>query len=150
MTDAASSPEPESSSESDDTHEADDARESDQPEGKSPLEWTVTGIGVLVVLFVVGFFVYEWVSREDAPADLVVSLGSPAAKGASVEVPVEVENVGRTVAQVAVVEVCAGEASCAQITFDYVPYGSRVAGVIGLAAPLGGPLTSRVVSFVEP
>ena len=122
----------------------------DRSEGKSPLEWSVTGVGVLIVAFVVGFFVYEWITSESGPADLTVSLGTPTVQGDGIEVPVDVKNVGHTVAQVAVVEVCAGDDSCAQITFDYVPHGSKVSGQVGLDAPLGDSLTSRVVSFVDP
>ena len=129
------------------------APDADAPAGsedKNALEWAVTGAGALIVLFVLGFFVYELVAGASGPAELVVRLGEPALDGATVEVPVEVRNTGERVAEAAVVEVCAGPEACAEITFDYVPYQSKLTGVVGLEAPLPGPLTTRVVSYRDP
>ena len=117
---------------------------------KNALEWSVTIVGGLIVLFVVGFFVYEWVAGASGPADLTVGLGTPSADGLTVEVPVEVKNEGERVAERVLVEVCAGPEACAEVTFDYVPYQSKVSGTVGLAAPLRAPLTTRVVSYVDP
>ncbi len=129
---------------------SDDSREDDGPPKKNALEWAVTIAGGLVVGFVVAFFVYEWVAGATGPADLTVSLGAPSSDSLTVEVPVEVMNEGERVAELVLVEICAGAASCAEITFDYVPYQSKKSGVVGLEAPLAGPLTSRVVSYVDP
>lgn len=117
---------------------------------KNALEWTVTVAGALIVLFVLGFFVYELVAGASGPARLVVSLGEPAVEGAASNVPVEIRNEGERVAELAVVEVCAGPENCAEITFDYVPYQSKLTGTVGLEAPLGAAPTSRVVSYRDP
>ena len=117
---------------------------------KNALEWSVTAVGAAIVLFVVGFFVYEWAAGASGPADLAVSLGEPVTDSLTVEVPVEVRNAGERVAERVVVEVCAGPEACAEVSFDYVPYQSRASGTVGLRAPLEGPLTTRVVSFVDP
>ncbi len=53
-------------------------------------------------------------------------------------------------AEAVVVEVCAGPDACAQVTFEYVPYQSKTTGTVGLEAPLRAPLTTRVVSYVDP
>ena len=122
----------------------------EQPPGKNALEWAVTGAGALIVLFVVGFFVYELVAGASGPADLTVTLGETTTDSLTVEVPVSVSNDGQRVAENVVVEVCAGPEACAEVTFDYVPYQSKATGMVGLAAPLGAPLTTRVVSFRDP
>lgn len=126
-----------------------DAGGSGRPE-KNALEWAVSGVGAAIVLFVIGFFVYEWVAGASGPADLVVSLGEATTDSLTVEVPVEVRNRGERVAEAVVVEVCAGPEACAEVTFDYVPYQSRASGRVGLTAPLRAPLTTRVVSYVDP
>jgi len=129
---------------------AEDGSAGDSSQDKNVLEWTVTAAGALIVLFVVGFFVYELVAGASGPADLVVTLGNAKVDSLTVEVPVEVTNEGQKVAEHAVVEVCAGPGACAQISFDYVPYQSTVTGVVGLEAPLAAPLTARVASYVDP
>lgn len=124
--------------------------EADGQPDKNALEWSVTIAGGLIVGFVIAFFVYEWAAGATGPADLTVTLGAPVTDSLTVEVPVEVRNEGQRVAELVLVEVCAGDASCAEITFEYVPYQSRTSGVVGLEAPLRAPLTSRVVSYVDP
>lgn len=119
-------------------------------ESKNALEWGVTIAGVLIVLSVTGFLVYELFAGASGPPQLQITLGEPKAVEARVEVPVEVQNKGARVAEVAVIEVCAGPDDCAEVTFDYVPYESTVTGTVGFKAPLKGPLSSRVVSFRDP
>lgn len=136
--------------EADDDAQADPSRDGDGGPKKNALEWSVTAVGALIVLFVVGFFVYELVAGASGPADLSVRLGEPAVDSLTVEVPVEVENTGQKVAENVVVEVCAGPEACAEITFDYVPYQSAATGMVGLSAPLAAPLTTRVVSYRDP
>ena len=127
----------------------DDANDSDDGErqDKNAIEWAVSGIGLAIVLLVVGFLVYQVVAGSDEPAELVITLESPETRQGTVMVPLTVENVGDRVAEAAVVEVCAGPESCAQVTFRYVPQGSKRNGTVGLAGPLAAPLETRVVSY---
>lgn len=119
-------------------------------EEKNALEWAMTLLGAALVLFVVGFLTYQLFAGTDRPAELQIRLGEPRTNGSTVEVPVTVRNEGGRVAEAAVVEVCAGPESCAQLTFDYLPFESEFEGVMGLEAPLQAPLTTRVVSFRNP
>lgn len=114
---------------------------------KNALEWTVSGIGLLIVLTVVGFQIYQIVAASDEPPDLHVTLDDPTRQRGTVMIPLTVENKGDQVAEGAVIEVCAGPESCAQVTFRYVPQGSTRTGTVGLSAPLAGPLETRVVSY---
>lgn len=117
---------------------------------KNALEWVVTGLGAAIVLFVLGYLSYQFLAGSNTPADLVIALGAPEVQGTTAEVPVTVRNRGSRVAEAAVVEVCAGPESCAQLTFDYVPFESELTGTVGLEAPLTAPLTTRVVSYRDP
>ena len=133
-----------------DSGSGDSGGDSGSDKGKNWLEWTVTIAGALLVLFVLGFLTYQWVTDDGQPAELSISLGAPAQDGGTVEIPVEVKNDGQKVAEAAVVEVCAGPEACAQLTFDYVPFQSTVTGSVGLEAPLAAPLTTRMVSYRNP
>lgn len=127
----------------------DDSASDEEPKDKNALEWSVTIAGGLIVASVIAFFVYELIAGASGPVDLEVTLGTPSVEGAVAFVPIEVVNDGQRVAELAVVEVCAGEA-CSDISFDYIPYKSKVTGTVGLEAPLRAPLTSRIVSFRDP
>ena len=120
--------------------------EDSPPQKRNALEWTVFGFGVAIVAGVLGFLVYQLVAGSDEPADLRITMGPPDTVRGTVLVPVTVDNEGDRVAEEAVVEVCAADA-CGELTFTYVPQGSSREGVVGLEAPLGGPLRGRVVSY---
>ena len=117
---------------------------------KNLLEWTVTALGVAIVLSALGYFSYAWATMGDAQAELVIELAAPQQVGDIIEVPVTVRNEGSRVAEAAVVEVCGEPDSCAQLTFDYVPFKSKVEGRVGLDAPLNATLSSRMVSYRKP
>ena len=133
---------------SDSTSDDSTSDESDSgSQSKNALEWAVSGIGLLVVLTVVGFQIYQIVVASDDPADLQIQLDTPRIQQGTAMIPLTVENKGDRVAEGAVIEVCAGSESCAEITFRYVPQGSTRTGTVGLSAPLEGPLETRVVSY---
>lgn len=138
-----------SSTKQDAQHE--DAQHGDQ--GKNWLEWTVVVLGSLIVLAVAGYLAYETVRSGSAPPQLVVDLGSPERHGDVLEVPLTVRNTGGRVARETTVEVCAagpsGAGTCALLTFDFVPHGSRRQGRVGLRTPLADGLQSRIVSYRE-
>ena len=121
-----------------------------QPDGRkdrNALEWAVFGLGLVIVVGVLGFLVYQLVVGSDEPADLVVTLDTPEEQRGTVLIPLTVVNEGDQVAEAAVIEVCSGPDACGEVTFTYVPQGSTREGVVGLSAPLSAPLTSRVVSY---
>lgn len=144
MTDDPNDP---SSDSSDDASSPDEGPSS---KDKNALEWGVTVAGGLIVLFVVGFFVYELVAGASGPADLRVSLGEPSRDSVAFAIPVEIRNEGQRVAVGALVEVCAGPTSCAEVTFEYVPYQSKATGTAFLDAPLAAAPEARVVSYRDP
>lgn len=114
------------------------------------LEWAVGILGALIVLGTIGFLVFKIATGVGDPPNLKVTLGTPEDKGAEMIVPVEVENIGGSVAADAVIEACAGPGTCAQLTFNYIPHESVRKGNVGFSKPLAGPPTTRVVSYREP
>ena len=129
-----------------DTPDPDDT-DPDGGQRRNALEWAVSAAGLVIVLGVVGFLAYHAIAGSDEPAELVVTLEAPRPQRGTVLVPLTVENRGDRVAEAALIEVCAGPASCAEITFRYVPQGSTRTGMVGLAEPLAAPLETRVVSY---
>ena len=127
-----------------------DNSSSDGTTERNWLDWVLVAAGAAIVLGVVGFLVYQIVTLPDEPASLEVTLDAPDVSGGTAMIPVTVKNVGSKVAEAAVIEVCAGPDSCAEVSFTYVPQGSTREGEVGLSAPLAGPLETRVVSFRTP
>ena len=119
----------------------------DDTQRSNVLEWAVFALGVAITLATVGYLVFQLVTGTDRPADLRVTLQETRQQNGTVLVPVEVENRGDRVAEVAVIEVCAGEDSCGEVSFAFIPKGSTRSGMVGLRAPLREPLSSRVVSY---
>ena len=119
----------------------------DTREERNALEWAVFGLGLILVVGVLGFLVYQLVAGSDEPANLVVTFDTPEERRGTVLIPLTVTNEGDQVAEAAVIEVCAGPDACGEVTFTYVPQGSTRQGVVGLTAPLAAPLTSRIVSY---
>ena len=114
---------------------------------RNALEWVTFAVGVALTLGVIGFLVYQMVAGSDEPPDLVIELGAPDTRRGTTLVPVTVRNEGDRVAEAAVIEVCAGPDACAELSFTYVPQGSKRTGEVGFEAPLPGPLRTRVVSY---
>ena len=97
-----------------------------------------------------GYMGYQVVAGSDEPADIQVTVQQTSESGQFVIIPIEAENNGDRVAEAALVEVCAGPESCGEVTFTYIPRGSKRSGVVGLNAPLEAPITTRVVSYRKP
>ncbi len=143
-----SSSESNSSSESEESSQKEDSA-SDEEE-KNWLEWTVFAIGLVITLGVIGYMSYQAIAGSDKPADIQVTLQEPTLDGDFIIIPIEATNKGDRVAEGAMIEVCSGPDSCGEVTFTYIPQGSKRTGVVGLQAPLEEPLTTRVVSFRKP
>ena len=125
---------------------------SDGGQDKNALEWLVLALGAAISLGVIGYLGYHVAFGSDEPADvrIVLDVGVPSADGSTAIVPVEVSNEGDMTAEGVVVEVCAGPDACGEVSFPYVPKGSKRKGSVGLSLPLAESPTSRVVSYREP
>jgi uncharacterized protein (TIGR02588 family) len=120
---------------------------------KNWVEWSVFGLGALLVLAVVSYLAFEIVTRSTSPAQLTVTLGEPQPAGDRYMVPVTVENEGETSAENVLVEVSlAGDAPVRSIVqLAFVPHGSSGNGwVMFPAEPAPEQLEARVLGFEEP
>ena len=93
---------------------------------------------------------YEAIAGSDEPADVRVEISGPTIEGEFAVFDVEARNEGDRVAEEAIIEVCAGPEACGEVSFTYIPQGSKRSGVVGLPAPLEAPVTTRVVSYRKP
>jgi len=126
-------------------------------EGKNPLEWTVFGVGLALLLVTVGALVWDAARAPGGPPDPAVSLGaSRRTAGGTHRVPVVVVNRGGETAIGTQIEVVlhgadGGERERAELTLDYLPRGSRrEAEVFFRGDPAGGRLAARVVGYQLP
>ncbi|HKI01342.1 MAG TPA: hypothetical protein VKK31_05135 [Thermoanaerobaculia bacterium] len=122
---------------------------------KNRLEWAVFGLGLLLVLGVVGFLVWDAALGEDSPPDLAVTLGAPERRGDGWAVPVTVRNRGQETAEGARVEVVLelpdGGREEAGFDLAFAPRGSTREGWVQfLHPPATGRLTGRVTGYEKP
>lgn len=124
---------------------------------KNWLEWTVFAGGLLLLLAVSGYLLYEALTIADKPAALSVSFGEAVAAGDPhhFTVPISIRNDGGQTAAEVDVEVVLLEGDRQverrELTFDFVPHMSSRSGALTFdAAPSPGQLRARVLTYVEP
>lgn len=132
-----------------------DERHSDEitepvPEKRNWLEWTVLSTGILLVLFTVGYLIREVVHSVNEIPVLNVETGGVIEVRGTFYVPVEIENVGGSVAVDANVEVCGETGECAEMSFQFVPRKSKRQGTVGFSRHPGENLTHRVTGYRIP
>jgi uncharacterized protein (TIGR02588 family) len=120
------------------------------PAGKNPLEWTVFGISLLLVLAVMGVLAMEALRWQNTPARLKVELGAPKQLSGEWCVPMKVTNEGEGLASNVEIEVSAGEEK-AGLTMDFVPRGTVREGKVCFPEGIDpATLKGRVLGYEEP
>ena len=124
---------------------------------KNWFEWTVFAVGLLLLLAVSGYLLYEAVTIAHKPAALSISLGAPVAAGDPhhFTVPITIRNDGgQTAAEVDIeVLLLEGEKQVErrELTFDFVPHMSSRSGALTFdSAPSPEQLRAQVLTYVEP
>ncbi len=122
---------------------------------KNPLEWTVFGIGLVLVLTTLGYLVQESITTHPGPPDVVARLGATVPSANGYLVPVEVANVGKATAEDVLVPVfldlADGKQEEAQLTIAYLPRDSRRDGWISFRNdPRQGTLRLGAIAFEVP
>src|SRR5690606_3260823 len=100
-------------------------------ENKNWLEWGVTLISGVLVLFTLGFLVYQMIYEKPTPPDIAVVLGSVSEKDGGYAVPIEVRNKGTQTAENVVIEISHDDGfqeEISEITFAYLPRQSSANG----------------------
>ncbi|MEH6408576.1 MAG: hypothetical protein V7767_14965 [Leeuwenhoekiella sp.] len=98
---------------------------------KNWLEWVVLFISGILVLFTLGFLVYEMIFEEQTSPDIVVTYGRMENKSGYTALPVKATNNGAETAENLRIEIIAGSAKTeekANLDFDYLPGKSSATG----------------------
>lgn len=126
----------------------------DKQEEKNWLEWTITIISGILVVFTFGFLVYQMINEEQTPPDIVVVLGEVSEKDGAFSVPIKATNAGNETAENVLIEiVLKGEPQeeKSQMNFAYLPRKSSANGwVIFSRKPELKDLETRVIGYTIP
>ena len=118
-------------------------------EEKSWLEWVVFGLSTVLVLILLGYLVYETLSDNGTPPDLVVSVGEPRPSTHGYVVPVKATNKGESTARAVELEVFTGDddQQRATLTHDFLSPGEEREGWVGFSGEPSSELRVRVVGY---
>jgi uncharacterized protein (TIGR02588 family) len=121
---------------------------------KNVLEWTVFGLGLVLVLATLGYLLRETFSTASKPPELVVQLGTPRRVAQGFQVPVTVVNRGDKVAEgVSVTVTLARKAEREEAVLDiaFLPHQSRREGWVTFRGdPSDGGLQVGPVVYTSP
>ena len=121
---------------------------------KNALEWTVFGVGLILVMATSVYLVREAANRGSSPPELVVELGPPRQVADGFHVPVTVVNRGERVAEdvsVTVTLAVGAEREEAVLTIAFLPHQSRREGWVTFRGdPREGQLQVGPVGYASP
>ncbi|HJR62986.1 MAG TPA: hypothetical protein VJ803_04745 [Gemmatimonadaceae bacterium] len=123
---------------------------------KNWLEWSVFGIGLLVVIGTLGFLVADSVANEASPPALLVSTGAARPTEAGFLLPVTVRNAGGITAENVLIEVVVRvdgrPAERAELRMGFVPRRAMREGWVVLATDPRSParIAARAVAYEVP
>ena len=118
------------------------------------LEWIVTGISAIIVIFTFGFLIWQFITEEQTPPEIVITFGESLDRKEHYAIPLIAENKGAQTAQKVKIEISMGYdegGEKAHLEFDYVPGKSKVNGWVNFNKnPGDGNLRAKVLGFVVP
>lgn len=122
---------------------------------KNWLEWTVFGVGLVLVLGTIGYLLYDAATIGEPLPDLEVGVGRAELHGQDFAVPVKVTNRGQQTAEGVQVEVVLIKDGAEQErgTFEiaFVPRRAEREGWVTFKTdPRGGELRARVLGYERP
>jgi uncharacterized protein (TIGR02588 family) len=122
---------------------------------KNRLEWTVFGIGLVLVLATLGFLVRESIVSDEGPPEVVARLGEARPSEGGYLIPVEVANIGQTTAEDVLVPIVLdlpdGSREEAELNIAYLPRDSKRKGWVSFRDdPRRGTLSLGAIAFEVP
>jgi uncharacterized protein (TIGR02588 family) len=124
---------------------------------KNWLEWTVFGLGVVLIVATVGYLGLQTARPAPTGPMLSVTFGSPEPGAVGYAVPVEIRNASAGAAEDVTIETVLDmhqgglAAETARITVGYIPgYGRRTARLEFRRDPREGTLAVRSMSYAVP
>lgn len=126
-----------------------------RPVEKNWLEWTVFGLGVVLLAALLAYLLVDLATGKDPPPDIVVVPGGAESTAAGFRIPVEVRNRGGTATEVEVEVVLQGVDGVVEragFALPRLPAQSTHSGWVILANDprAGGRLVGRPVGFQQP
>jgi|SRR5690554_810205 len=119
-------------------------------EKRSKQEIVVTIISIIMVSVVAGVLIYQIITRESSPPDLIVTLGISEVASQNYRVPVVVQNQGNTTAKMVKVKISKDDDSeeSVLLEFDYIPADSEVSGWVSFdEKPNQNELKAMVIGY---
>lgn len=121
---------------------------------KNALEWTVFGVGLVLLMATLGYLIREIVTTGSRPPELAVSLGAPRPVAHGFQVPVTVVNRGDQVAEgvsVTITLATKTEREEAVLSIAFLPHQSRREGWVTFRSdPANGDLQVGPVVYASP
>ena len=121
---------------------------------KNALEWTVFGLGLVLLMAMLGYLVREAVTTGSRPPELAVHLGVPRPVTEGFQVPVTVVNRGDRVAEAVTVTITLAAKAAredAVLSIAFLPRQSRREGWVTFRGdPRDGNLQVGPVGYVSP
>jgi uncharacterized protein (TIGR02588 family) len=121
---------------------------------KNALEWTVFGVGLVLVMATLGYLVREAFTTGSSPPQLVVQLGAPRRVAEGFQIPVMVANRGDRVAEAVSVTItlaAKAEREEAVLSIALLPHQSRRQGWVTFRGdPKDGDLQVGPVAYASP
>jgi uncharacterized protein (TIGR02588 family) len=122
---------------------------------KNRLEWTVFGIGLVLVLATLGFLVRESIVSDEGPPEVVARLGEARPSEGGYLIPVEVANIGQATAEDVQVPIFLdlpdGRREEAQLNIAFLPRDSKRNGWVSFRDdPRRGTLSLGAIAFEVP
>ena len=130
---------------------------------KNWVEWTVFAVGLVLVLFALGYLAYEGATMGSEPPSVEVRLGTPAQGAHNFIVPVTVTNHGDETAEGIAVEVSlenaggggggagGAEPVRGELTIPFLPRRATREGFVTFQQdPRGAQLKARILGYEKP
>lgn len=121
---------------------------------KNALEWTVFGVGLVLVMATLAYLIRQVVTTGPTPPEVVVQLGTPRQVTHGYQVPVTVVNRGDKVAEglsVVITLVAKGEREEAVLNIAFLPRQSKREGWVTFRGDPGeGTLETGPVVYASP
>lgn len=122
-------------------------------EKRNWLEWTVTIISTVIVVFVIGILIAQLAEKE-TPPEFHISLGKTVSRNDHFSIPVTVKNSGSLTAQNLNIEFSMGEGEQTEksmLEFDFLPGKSQVKGWISFSKnPDGKTINRHILGYTAP
>ncbi len=123
-------------------------------EKKNWLEWLITIISGILVVFTLGFLIYQLIFEEQTPPNIAIVLGEISQKDDAFAIPIQANNNGTETAENVIIEIVSENRDIeekAQITFSYLPGKSSANGWITFTKkPDISSLKTHVVGYTTP